>query len=26
VNEIWFDPVNLNAAYVDIQWMRFEAD
>jgi hypothetical protein len=24
VNEIWFDPVNLNAAYVDIKWMRFE--
>ena len=24
VNEIWFDPVNLNAAYVDVQWLRFE--
>ena len=24
VNEIWFDPVNLNMAYVDIAWMRFE--
>jgi hypothetical protein len=24
VDELWFDPVNLNAAYVDIQWMRFE--
>jgi len=24
VDEIWFDPVNLDAAYVDIAWMRFE--
>jgi hypothetical protein len=24
VDEIWFDPVNLDAAYVDIKWMRFE--
>jgi hypothetical protein len=24
VNEVWFDPVNLDAAYVDIKWLRFE--
>ncbi len=24
VDELWFDPIPLSTAYVDIQWMRFE--
>ncbi len=23
-DKIWFDPMNLDAAYVDIKWLRFK--